>query len=112
MRSVKRSRNLFFYCYAGLRDLHSFPTRRSSDLTVLNQEFEYCHSCGTWVGEHCEACKRRLNPGWSHCPYCGHESGSGKDGQGLERAAHAAERRSRPRPATVEAEDEPMRKAS
>ncbi len=80
--------------------------------TVLNQEFEYCHSCGTWVGEHCEACKRRLNPGWSHCPYCGHESGSGKDGQGLERAAHAAERRSRPRPATVEAEDEPMRKAS
>src|SRR5688500_20065249 len=23
---------LFFYCYADLRDLHSFPTRRSSDL--------------------------------------------------------------------------------
>src|SRR5690348_18105567 len=24
---------LFFYSYAALRDLHSFPTRRSSDLT-------------------------------------------------------------------------------
>src|SRR5947207_16027413 len=24
----------FFYCYAHHRDLHSFPTRRSSDLTV------------------------------------------------------------------------------
>src|SRR5437763_11849594 len=23
---------VFFYCYAHLRDLHSFPTRRSSDL--------------------------------------------------------------------------------
>src|SRR5947209_20404412 len=24
----------FFYCYAVLRDLHSFPTRRSSDLFI------------------------------------------------------------------------------
>src|SRR5437870_8156958 len=24
----------FFYCYGDLRDLHSFPTRRSSDLTA------------------------------------------------------------------------------
>src|SRR5438552_14566768 len=25
---------VFFYCYGHLRDLHSFPTRRSSDLKV------------------------------------------------------------------------------
>src|SRR5438128_7471921 len=25
----------FFYCYGDLRDLHSFPTRRSSDLSIL-----------------------------------------------------------------------------
>src|SRR5436305_4008672 len=25
----------FFYCYLALRDLHSFPTRRSSDLVAL-----------------------------------------------------------------------------
>src|SRR5439155_19691927 len=28
--------SLFFYCYADHRDLHSFPTRRSSDLFGLN----------------------------------------------------------------------------
>src|SRR5437867_12366566 len=27
------SLSFFFYCYRDLRDLHSFPTRRSSDLT-------------------------------------------------------------------------------
>src|SRR5207249_12253578 len=27
--------SLSFYCYAKHRDLHSFPTRRSSDLTLL-----------------------------------------------------------------------------
>src|SRR5688572_33054471 len=26
-------RSVFFYCDGGARDLHSFPTRRSSDLT-------------------------------------------------------------------------------
>ena len=42
--------------------------------TVLNQDFEYCPSCGGWVGEHCEGCRRRLNPGWSYCPFCGRGS--------------------------------------
>src|SRR5205807_9732128 len=27
--------SFFFYCYRALRDLHSFPTRRSSDLSAL-----------------------------------------------------------------------------
>src|SRR5690606_41247708 len=28
----------FFYCYVHHRDLHSFPTRRSSDLTIFERE--------------------------------------------------------------------------
>ena len=28
----------FFYCYGDHRDLHSFPTRRSSDLNVISQD--------------------------------------------------------------------------
>src|SRR5207248_11616883 len=28
--------SFFFYCYLPLRDLHSFPTRRSSDLRAKN----------------------------------------------------------------------------
>src|SRR5436309_6222150 len=30
----------FFKCYGALRDLHSFPTRRSSDLGVLQHVFD------------------------------------------------------------------------
>src|SRR5437762_8274965 len=38
----------FFYCYADHRDLHSFPTRRSSDLlhVIADGHFmEYVHAC-------------------------------------------------------------------
>jgi type IV pilus assembly protein PilB len=42
--------------------------------TVLSQEFEYCPSCGEFVGEHCGSCRRRLNPGWAWCPFCGEAS--------------------------------------
>src|SRR5439155_26089659 len=31
--------SFFFYCYADHRDLHSFPTRRSSDLTPILSGF-------------------------------------------------------------------------
>ena len=40
--------------------------------TVMNQDFEYCHSCGHFVGEHCGNCHRRVEPGWTFCPKCGH----------------------------------------
>src|SRR5438874_6966554 len=33
----------FFYCYCDHRDLHSFPTRRSSDLFLV--PFLRCHTC-------------------------------------------------------------------
>src|SRR5438093_10972747 len=36
----------FFYCYADLRDLHSFPTRRSSDL--VSRAWNGC--CVKWNG--------------------------------------------------------------
>src|SRR5207249_12067227 len=32
LRALRRLSTLFFYSYADHRDLHSFPTRRSSDL--------------------------------------------------------------------------------
>ena len=43
------------------------PTCKS----VLNQEFEYCPSCGEFVGDHCESCRHRLQPSWTYCPFCG-----------------------------------------
>ena len=46
--------------------------------TVLMKEYEYCPSCGEFVGEHCEHCHHRLDPGWTFCPYCGSDA---KEGQ-------------------------------
>ena len=39
--------------------------------TVLNKEYEYCTSCGEFVGEHCEKCHRRMMVDWTFCPFCG-----------------------------------------
>jgi hypothetical protein len=38
---------------------------------ILASDFDYCPSCGEFVGEHCESCRRRLLPGWTFCPFCG-----------------------------------------
>jgi type IV pilus assembly protein PilB len=46
--------------------------------SVLNQEFEYCTSCGEFVGDHCESCRHRLQPSWGFCPFCGSDA-SGAD---------------------------------
>src|SRR5437870_6586419 len=37
-----RRLDFLFYCCAHPRDLHSFPTRRSSDLPTLGGSFEEC----------------------------------------------------------------------
>ncbi|HYM81410.1 MAG TPA: ATPase, T2SS/T4P/T4SS family [Candidatus Limnocylindria bacterium] len=47
--------------------------------TVLSKEFEYCTSCGEFVGEHCEGCRRRMSATWSFCPFCG-RTGSRNEG--------------------------------
>jgi RNA polymerase subunit RPABC4/transcription elongation factor Spt4 len=73
--------------------------------SVLSREFEYCPSCGEFVGEHCGGCRRRLNAGWQWCPYCGetarpaggHED-SAQAGDGGHGAPNGGERRRRPRP--------------
>ena len=39
--------------------------------TVVSQEFEYCHQCGHFVGEHCGGCRRRVEAKWAFCPTCG-----------------------------------------
>src|SRR5262245_64959545 len=48
---------------------------------VLAQEFEYCPSCGEYVGEHCRRCHRRMDPKWAFCPSCGEPEGRG-EGEG------------------------------
>ncbi len=40
--------------------------------TVVSQEFEYCYTCGHFVGEHCSNCQRRVEAAWAFCPKCGH----------------------------------------
>ena len=41
---------------------------------VLAHEFEYCPSCGEFVGEHCEKCHHRLHPDWTYCAFCGSDT--------------------------------------
>jgi type IV pilus assembly protein PilB len=43
----------------------------SSCNTVVSQEFEYCPTCGHFVGEHCASCHRRMEEPWAFCPKCG-----------------------------------------
>ena len=38
---------------------------------VLAGEFNYCPSCGHFVGDSCVQCHRRLNSHWGYCPFCG-----------------------------------------
>jgi len=39
--------------------------------TVVSADFEYCHGCGHYVGEHCSGCQRRMEENWKFCPKCG-----------------------------------------
>jgi len=43
----------------------------SSCHSVCAREFDYCPTCGEYVGEHCEKCRRRVHPQWAFCPGCG-----------------------------------------
>jgi hypothetical protein len=75
--------------------------------TILAGEFDYCTSCGHFVGDSCVQCHRRLNSHWSYCPFCGTTNRAHK----LEaRSAMMAVRRERAmaelQPAEVEAETE------
>ncbi len=81
----------------------------SSCKTVLNQEFEYCPTCGDFVGEHCEHCRRRLHAEWTFCPFCGETAAGGGNGNGSEHAEVEVSRTRRPHRA---ASNEPDRKAS
>jgi type II secretory ATPase GspE/PulE/Tfp pilus assembly ATPase PilB-like protein/RNA polymerase subunit RPABC4/transcription elongation factor Spt4 len=38
---------------------------------LLGQEYDYCPSCGHFVGDHCNGCRRRVQPGWTFCAFCG-----------------------------------------
>jgi RNA polymerase subunit RPABC4/transcription elongation factor Spt4 len=57
--------------------------------TVLAQDFEYCTSCGGFVGDHCEGCRRPLSAEWAFCPHCG----STTSGLARARASRSASRR-------------------
>ncbi len=56
--------------------------------SVINQDFDYCPSCGHFVGEHCESCRRRMQPEWTFCPFCGTDAArppdAGDDGEARE----------------------------
>ena len=39
--------------------------------SVCSREFDYCPTCGDFVGDHCESCRRRVDPQWVFCPGCG-----------------------------------------
>ncbi len=49
---------------------------------VISRQFEYCSGCGTFVGDHCEQCHKRVESEWRFCPSCGNEN----KGHGRERA--------------------------
>jgi type IV pilus assembly protein PilB len=42
--------------------------------SILSREYEYCPSCGEFVGDHCESCRHRLQASWTYCPHCGADS--------------------------------------
>jgi len=69
---------------------------------VLSPDFEYCPSCGEFVGEHCSSCHRRLNPSWTWCPFCGDTAVGARAGSAPGAGAaeiQREERRRRQRPA-------------
>ncbi len=53
--------------YLAEQTLRSCP----SCAAALGPEFDFCPSCGGFVGEHCRECKRRLQPDWTFCAFCG-----------------------------------------
>jgi type IV pilus assembly protein PilB len=63
----------------------------SSCNTVVSADFEYCHGCGHFVGDHCSNCQRRLEEGWAHCPKCGtaaRTSAADRSGRGVDATTH------------------------
>jgi type IV pilus assembly protein PilB len=62
---------------------------------VLAQEFDYCPSCGEYVGEHCRHCRRRMDPKWTFCPYCGDSDGEEAENATPGPSARDTERRVR-----------------
>lgn len=77
---------------------------------LVNKQFEYCPSCGEFVGEHCVGCKRRLDPAWTFCPHCG-EDAAGSDEAAAVNGNAKPESAARPRSRRM-AVTSPQRKAS
>ena len=48
--------------------------------TVLAKDYEYCTTCGEFVGEHCEGCHKRQMKEWTFCPFCGYDSQQQRSG--------------------------------
>jgi RNA polymerase subunit RPABC4/transcription elongation factor Spt4 len=53
--------------YMGRDAVRACPSCR----TPLGTEHDYCAACGTFVGDHCQSCHRRVQPGWQFCAFCG-----------------------------------------
>jgi hypothetical protein len=55
--------------YFVLREPLLAPCRRCG--TPVKQGYAFCQNCGSAVGSSCPQCRRRTEPGWMHCVYCG-----------------------------------------
>jgi len=73
---------------------------------VLAGEFDYCPSCGHFVGDSCVQCHRKLNGNWGFCPFCGttnraHRDPNRPDPRAQAMAAQAMAAANNPPPASV-----------
>jgi RNA polymerase subunit RPABC4/transcription elongation factor Spt4 len=79
---------------------------------VLSQEFEFCPSCGDFVGEHCRSCRRRMSAVWAFCPHCGVQASQDVRGKPAQAAGPPAKRAKRSSSDTPSDDQEELRKAS
>ncbi len=74
---------------------------------VLAGEFDYCPSCGHFVGDSCVQCHRKLNSHWGYCPFCGTTNRAHKNDSGrptyIDPRIHAQAQQQQATPAMVAA---------
>lgn len=58
-----------FIIYFLIRDPLRIPCPKCG--TALRPDFAYCPQCSYNLSPACGGCKRAVESGWSHCPFCG-----------------------------------------
>ncbi|HUK30773.1 MAG TPA: zinc ribbon domain-containing protein [Candidatus Acidoferrum sp.] len=52
------------------------PTPCPNCSRLVPRTFSFCPNCGTELMRVCKACRRKLEPGWLNCAYCGTPTGA------------------------------------